>query len=155
MKVYPKRGILFAEPVTGVGGWLVTLDCGHKKATREQLVEYECRECPPRSEGGDHGPCSHTAEEHEAMQQPRGRPQDRGGVALKTFLLTVAVYDGNARAQRLRNLVEDGGSPADAFVRMRRRYRDKGPPVDNQSYDNAVLVNAWELTNDERKALEG
>lgn len=41
------RQILFAEEVRGQpGAWLVTLDCGHKLATRQQLVEYECRECP-------------------------------------------------------------------------------------------------------------
>jgi hypothetical protein len=42
-----KRSILFADEVRGnPGAFIVTLDCGHKLGTREQLVQYECRECP-------------------------------------------------------------------------------------------------------------
>lgn len=46
------RGMVFAEPVFGGDGYIVTLDCGHKLATREQCTAYHCRTCdgppPPR-----------------------------------------------------------------------------------------------------------
>lgn len=42
-----KRTAVMAEDVAGTGGWLVTLMCGHKIATRKQAVSYECRECAP------------------------------------------------------------------------------------------------------------
>jgi len=42
----PMRELVFAEEVVGSeGGWLVSLDCGHKIATRKRLVSYPCREC--------------------------------------------------------------------------------------------------------------
>lgn len=43
---FPTRGILYAEMVEGTDGFLVTLSCGHKKATRTKASSYECRECP-------------------------------------------------------------------------------------------------------------
>ncbi len=47
------RDLLFAEQVRGnPGTWLVTLECGHKLATREQLAKYVCRECPSGPQGG-------------------------------------------------------------------------------------------------------
>jgi len=40
------RSLVFAEEVRGnPGAYLVTLDCGHKLATRQQLVTYKCFEC--------------------------------------------------------------------------------------------------------------
>lgn len=39
------RNMVFAEPVFGGDGYLVTLDCGHKMATRERRVAYHCWAC--------------------------------------------------------------------------------------------------------------
>jgi len=43
----PRRALVDAIEVEGSNppGWLVTLSCGHKRAVREKLVEYQCREC--------------------------------------------------------------------------------------------------------------
>jgi Ribbon-helix-helix protein, copG family len=37
--------MVFAEPIGDTGGFLVTLECGHKKATREKAVSYDCMAC--------------------------------------------------------------------------------------------------------------
>lgn len=41
---------MWADPISGGDGFLVTLDCGHKLATREQRTAYHCRTCdgPPK-----------------------------------------------------------------------------------------------------------
>jgi hypothetical protein len=40
-----RRFVVFVEPVVGTDGFLVTLNCGHKLATRKQEFSYDCREC--------------------------------------------------------------------------------------------------------------
>lgn len=47
-----RRNVVFAEPVGGTGGYLVTLDCGHKLATRKQQISYDCRECEKETTNG-------------------------------------------------------------------------------------------------------
>ena len=48
--VLPQRSVVFAEPVEGTeGGFLVTLDCGHKIASRARRITYGCPDCPPQS----------------------------------------------------------------------------------------------------------
>ena len=48
-----RRNVVFAEPVGGTGGYLVTLDCGHKLATRKRELSYDCRECEKENDNAN------------------------------------------------------------------------------------------------------
>lgn len=54
-----RRGILHAQPVEGdAGAYIVTLECGHEKATRAKASDYDCLTCGPAEPAIDVAPVS-------------------------------------------------------------------------------------------------
>lgn len=65
-----RREIVCAEEVGGNGerfGYLVTLDCGHKKATRVKKTHYECLTCEMKPLMAN---CGEPDESDEARKRP-------------------------------------------------------------------------------------
>lgn len=42
------REVIFVQDIGTTGGFMVTLDCGHKIATRTKSLRYRCPKCGPR-----------------------------------------------------------------------------------------------------------
>lgn len=63
---------------------------------------------------------------------------------VKTFLLTVTLYDPISRAWVFRSSSQEGDDPVDAW----RRFVDLHVNAHEayRNYQSALLINAWELT---------